>query len=104
MKPLSLLIVRSVVLAGFILVSALAITLAQTGQQKPLPTAPLEQYDDPPAPSVISVNPAAPSPTPTPTSPSPSPGGTPTPGGTPSPTCCMFNGTVSTSCQYNAAS
>ena len=106
MKPLSLLIVRSAVLAGFILVSDFAITLAQTGQHKPLPTAPLEQYDDPPAPSIIRVNPAAPSPTPTPTSPSPSPspGGTPTPGGTPSPTCCMFNGTVSTSCQYNAAS
>ena len=48
MKPLSLLIVRSAVIAGFILVSDFAITLAQTGQHKPLPTAPLEQYDDPP--------------------------------------------------------
>ena len=36
-----------------ILLSGLAIVSGQTGQRKPLPTEPLEEYDNPPAPSPL---------------------------------------------------
>jgi hypothetical protein len=114
MKKVCLFVMRSALVAVIFLVlpPVFAIASGQTAQPKPLPTEPLEQYDDPPAPSAFRVGPLAPTPTPTPALPSPTPtptvsatpGGTPTPSGTPTPTCCMLNGTVGTSCQYYSTS
>src|SRR5438105_11606065 len=93
-----------VAIISLMLPPAFAIVSGRAAQRKPLPTEPLEQYDDPPAPSEFPIAPPASTPTPTPTTPSPTPSGTasgtPTPGGTPTPTCCMLTGSVETSCQY----